>query len=187
MRALIALLRAGPLGRPLRSALADLSIPGIPPALARLADEHAVEDPGSTVGGFLTWLTTTVGDGTSSEADSGADRVELSTFHRAKGLEWAAVALIGLEDGLVPISYATTETAQSEERRLLYVAVTRAEENLWCSWAGKRQAADRTWSCRPSPLLAAIEAAGRAAEPGGSAESFAARMATLRRLLPAAV
>jgi DNA helicase-2/ATP-dependent DNA helicase PcrA len=187
MKEMVALLRAEHRGRPLRSALADLSLAGIPPVLARLADEHAVEDPGATVGGFLTWLTATVTDGSTSEAGAATDAVELSTFHRAKGLEWPAVALVGLEDGLVPISYATTTAARSEERRLLYVAVTRAEEELWCSWAAQRQAGDRTWSCRPSPLLAAIEPAAPTADPAGDAEAFAAQMAALRRLLPAAV
>ncbi len=187
MREVIGLLRAGPLGRPLRSAMADLSIPGIPPVLARLADEHAVEDPGATVGGFLTWLTATVGDGASSEVDPDANSVELSTFHRAKGLEWPAVALVGLEDGLVPISYATTAVARSEERRLLYVAVTRAEEDLWCSWGARRQAGDRSWSCKASPFLAAIEAAGTINRPGPGTETFADQIASLRRLLPAAL
>ena len=65
----------------------------------------------------------------------GVDGVELSTFHRAKGLEWPAVAVVGLEDGMVPIAYATTPDAVAEERRLLYVALTRAEDELWCSWA----------------------------------------------------
>ncbi|HXQ75583.1 MAG TPA: ATP-dependent helicase [Acidimicrobiales bacterium] len=214
MRAVLGALRAMPSGRPLRSALADLSVPdgtvpdgtvpdgpgpdgtgdggrrgaagGIPTALARLADEHAVEEPGASVGGFLAWVAATVADGVGTEADPDADSVELSTFHRAKGLEWPAVALIGLEDGLVPISYATSATAQAEERRLLYVAITRAEESLWCSWACQRQAAGRTWTCRPSPLLDAIEAAGRAGQRRPSARSSASRITALRQRLPVA-
>jgi DNA helicase-2/ATP-dependent DNA helicase PcrA len=186
MAGIIDRLRAERPGRALRSALADLSLTGIPPVLARLADEHAAEDPGSTVGGFLTWFTATVADGTTGEAEAGADAVELSTFHRAKGLEWPAVALVGLEDGLVPISYATTEAAQAEERRLLYVALTRAEEHLWCSWAGHREGGDRTWSCRPSPLLAAIDATSSSLSATDPA-TFAAQIHTWRQLLPAAV
>jgi DNA helicase-2/ATP-dependent DNA helicase PcrA len=208
IRAAIALLGAGPRERPLRSALADLSLAdpspvelspaddgsdagarsgpsGLPGTLLKLADEHAVEDPGATVGGFLAWLAATVDEATpASEADPGACAVELSTFHRAKGLEWPAVALVGLEDGMVPISYATSPAARAEERRLLYVAVTRAEENLWCSWAMTRQAAGRSWSCRPSPFLTALEAAGAG---GGLTDhrAFATRMASLRACLPA--
>jgi DNA helicase-2/ATP-dependent DNA helicase PcrA len=129
-------------------------------------------------------LAATVDDAAASETETG-DAVELSTFHRAKGLEWPAVALIGLEDGLVPISYATSPAAQAEERRLLYVAVTRAEEHLWCSWARERESAGRSWTCRPSPFLAAIEAAS----PGTAVSdrpAFAAQMASLRERLPAA-
>jgi DNA helicase-2/ATP-dependent DNA helicase PcrA len=154
--------------------------------LARLADEHAVEDPGATVAAFLAWLAATVGDGDRSEVEPDADAVELSTFHRAKGLEWPAVALVGLEDGLVPISYATTAAARSEERRLLYVAVTRAEEHLWCSWAAQRQAAGKSWTCRPSPFLAAIEGAGRDGRRGPDPALFATHIASLRSRLPVA-
>ncbi len=125
-------------------------------------------------------------DGDRAETEPETDVVELSTFHRAKGLEWPAVALVGLEDGLVPISYATSAAARSEERRLLYVAITRAEEQLWCSWAARRRTGDRSWSCRPSPFLAAVEATGG---PVGAAEStpaFASRIASLRVRLAAA-
>jgi len=131
-------------------------------------------------------LAATLGEGAPAEADPDSDAVELSTFHRAKGLEWPAVALVGLEDGLVPIAYATSAAAQAEERRLLYVAVTRAEEHLWCSWARERRAGGRSWSCRPSPLLDAIEMAGRTDSPGVMASVFATRIASLRDRLPAA-
>ncbi len=201
LRGAVEALRAMPAGRRLRSALADLTVtddraarapagaPGVlPAALSRLADEHALEDPGASVGSFLAWLAATVGDGAGSEADPDTDAVELSTFHRAKGLEWTAVALVGLEDGLVPISYATSPAARAEERRLLYVAVSRAEEHLWCSWARVREAAGRSWSCRPSPLLDAIESAARRGGPGGpgAMPMGAARVASLRARLPAA-
>jgi DNA helicase-2/ATP-dependent DNA helicase PcrA len=194
MRLALEILRAMPSGRPLRSGLADLSIPGdqrnleggIPAALSQLADEHAVEEPGASVGGFLAWVAATTGDGATSETDPDADSVELSTFHRAKGLEWPAVALIGLEDGLVPISYATTAVARAEERRLLYVAITRAEDSLWCSWARERESSGRTWSCRPSPLLGAIEDAGRTGGRPETAPAFSVRLASLRQRLPAA-
>jgi DNA helicase-2/ATP-dependent DNA helicase PcrA len=61
--------------------------------------------------------------------------VTLATLHSAKGLEWESVYLIGLSEGLVPISYARTTEAIDEERRLLYVGVTRARRYLSLNWA----------------------------------------------------
>ncbi|WP_211250779.1 ATP-dependent helicase [Mycetocola saprophilus] len=61
--------------------------------------------------------------------------VTLATMHSAKGLEWETVFLVGLSEGLVPISYATTETMVDEERRLMYVGITRARSRLMLSWA----------------------------------------------------
>ena len=64
--------------------------------------------------------------------------VELATIHAAKGLEWDAVFLVGVAEGLLPISYAKTAAAREEERRLLYVAITRARDLLTVSWARSR-------------------------------------------------
>jgi DNA helicase-2/ATP-dependent DNA helicase PcrA len=60
--------------------------------------------------------------------------VTLSTIHAAKGLEWDAVFIVGLTEGYLPISYARTESEIAEERRLLYVGVTRARKELNLSW-----------------------------------------------------
>jgi DNA helicase II / ATP-dependent DNA helicase PcrA len=191
LRQAIGLLGRAPRHQRLRSALADLSTAddaggvGLPRTLRRLADEHAFEEPGSTVDAFLRWVAATSGDTESPDDDRDSDAVELSTFHRAKGLEWEAVALIGLEDGLVPIAYATSDAALAEERRLLYVAVTRAGEDLWCSWANRRQWADRSWWCTPSPLLAGIEASALAPSPTDRYGGFATRIASLRDRLAA--
>jgi len=59
----------------------------------------------------------------------------LSTVHSAKGQEWPVVFLVGLAEGLFPISYAKTPAALEEERRLFYVGVTRARERLFLSFA----------------------------------------------------
>jgi DNA helicase-2/ATP-dependent DNA helicase PcrA len=64
--------------------------------------------------------------------------VTLLTLHKAKGSEFDAVCLVGLEDGLVPITYAATDEELAEERRLLYVGMTRARRHLWLSWARQR-------------------------------------------------
>lgn len=80
--------------------------------------------------------------------------VTLATLHSAKGLEWDAVHLIGLSEGLVPISYAKTFEQIDEERRLLYVGITRARAALRLSWAenGQQRGGPRV----PSRFLAEL-------------------------------
>ena len=83
-------------------------------------------------------------------ADGGG--VELATYHRAKGLEWDAVFLPMLEDGSLPIRQAfDDEEALEEERRLLYVGITRARVHLALSWAERRGGARR-----PSRFIAGL-------------------------------
>jgi len=65
--------------------------------------------------------------------------VNLATVHSAKGLEWDSVFLVGLNEGLLPISYARTPEAIDEERRLLYVGITRARRSLALSWSASAQ------------------------------------------------
>ena len=60
------------------------------------------------------------------------------TFHRAKGLEFEAVFLPRLQDKELPSKQARSEEEIAEERRLLYVGLTRAKRVLWLSWSGKR-------------------------------------------------
>ena len=102
--------------------------------LANLAQDYLVSDLRPTADGFISWLEASLRSDPPRQA---GNAVDLVTFHRAKGLEWRVVFLTGLEDGLVPIAHARTSEALAEERRLLYVACTRAREDLRCSWAAR--------------------------------------------------
>jgi DNA helicase-2/ATP-dependent DNA helicase PcrA len=129
-------------------------------ALARLAGEYrAAEGGNGTLSGFLAWAAIA----TRGDRSGNPNSVECCTFHRAKGLEWSFVWIAGLEAGFVPISYATTEPAFDEERRLLHVALSRAHDTLHLSWAQQRTFGTRTNRREPSPWL--VTAAG-ACRPG---------------------
>ncbi len=135
--------------------------------LVRLGHDYLAHEPDGSVAGFVAWLGATL---RSEPPRASQDTVELATFHSAKGLEWPVVFLAGLERGLVPISFAKSDAARDEERRLLYVAVTRAERELHCSWARERTVGARVMKRQPSPWLEEIEAA-RGALAAGSAPS----------------
>lgn len=99
------------------------------------------------------------GDGRTDRRSGGpGDAVSLLSFHGAKGLEFDVVHVTGVEDGLVPIAYASTHADVAEERRLLYVALSRAARELTVSWAKERTIGPMTRTRGPSPWLAEIEA-----------------------------
>jgi DNA helicase-2/ATP-dependent DNA helicase PcrA len=103
-------------------------------AIAGLADDLAVARPGATLAEFAAELVERAETGHAPVAEA----VTLATMHAAKGLEWDAVLLPGLTEGIMPIVHARTAEAVEEERRLLYVAVTRARVHLALSWAPAR-------------------------------------------------
>lgn len=78
--------------------------------------------------------------------------VTLASLHAAKGLEWDAVFLVGLSEGLMPISFADSPESVDEERRLLYVGITRAREHLFLSWSTARTPGGRA-NRKPSRFL----------------------------------
>ncbi len=166
VRDAIAALRRRP-GAPLAASVPDLDAAAVEAAeggergadldvLARQAREFLAIDPTGSVGGFVGWLTARMAR---EEPASRGQAVDLATVHAAKGLEWPVVFLVGFEQGLLPIGHATTPEARAEERRLLYVAVTRAERELHFSWAERRTFGAGTMSRSPSPWLAEIEEA----------------------------
>lgn len=90
--------------------------------------------------------------------DQRADRISLLTLHAAKGLEFPVVFVVGLEDGVLPLTFGKPDAATlDEERRLFYVGMTRAKDRLFLSRAGKRMWRGRVRSLDASPFLIAIE------------------------------
>ena len=80
--------------------------------------------------------------------------VTLSTIHAAKGLEWSQVFIVGATEGYLPIGYATTPAEVAEEKRLFYVAVTRAKKKLSISWSKRDSNSGR--DREPSRFLAVL-------------------------------
>lgn len=112
---------------------------------------------GDGVAGFLA----EIGRRAAAEAEGVGGGVNLLTYHRAKGLEFDAVLLPAVEEGLLPIRQASTPEEVAEERRLLYVGLTRARAHLWLSWAARRAGpSGREQPRRPSRFLDDVVAPG---------------------------
>ena len=105
-------------------------------ALMRLAEEAPT---GTTLAAFVAELL----ERQSGQHEPTMSAVTLATLHSAKGLEWDSVYIAGVSEGLLPISYARTDLAVEEERRLFYVGVTRARERLHFSSGGPNRQPSR--------------------------------------------
>ncbi|MDA3930362.1 MAG: UvrD-helicase domain-containing protein [Prolixibacteraceae bacterium] len=94
-----------------------------------------------------------------SDKDEDRNKVTLMTVHSAKGLEFKNVFIVGLEDKLFPSSFSGVLTPENleEERRLFYVAITRAMENAWISFARQRYSWGQLTFCEPSRFIAEID------------------------------
>ncbi len=122
-------------------------------ALAAVAEDLASATP--TAG--LADLVAELDERASAQHAPTVQGVTLASLHAAKGLEWDAVFLVGLVDGTVPLQHAVTDEQVEEERRLLYVGITRAREHLQLSWAASRSPGGRR-SRRASRFLPATQA-----------------------------
>ncbi|GGL08980.1 DNA helicase [Sphaerisporangium melleum] len=125
-------------------------------ALADLAEDIAAE------GGDLPRFVAELERRATEQHAPPVDGVTLASLHAAKGLEWDAVFLAGLTEGMLPIVYAETPEQVEEERRLLYVGVTRAREHLHLSWALARSPGGRK-ARRPSRFLDGLTGGATAA------------------------
>jgi len=146
-------------------------------ALQRLSVDLSVTDPQAG----LRELVVELEERSAAQHAPSVDGVTLASLHAAKGLEWDAVFLVGLVDGTLPLVHADTPAAVEEERRLLYVGVTRARAHLALSWALSRSPGGRG-SRRPSRFLDGLHTAS--ARPAAAAPG-AARQARRERSGPA--
>jgi DNA helicase-2/ATP-dependent DNA helicase PcrA len=117
-------------------------------ALVGLADDFAAGGPQAR----LTDVVRELDERVAAQHAPTVEGVTLASLHAAKGLEWDAVFVVGCSDGLIPISMAEGLEAIEEERRLLYVGLTRARRELRLSWSGARNPGGRG-SRRPSRFL----------------------------------
>ena len=118
-------------------------------ALAQLADDVAAARPEARMPDLVAELT----ERDAAQHAPAVQGVTLASLHAAKGLEWDAVFLVGLTEGLMPISFSSDDPdAVEEERRLMYVGVTRARTHLALSWARARTPGGRA-TRKPSRFL----------------------------------
>jgi DNA helicase-2/ATP-dependent DNA helicase PcrA len=183
----------GELGDSVRSVLSSMNWSPVPPSgsgaerdrwenllrLVSLADDLARDNPQATLGDLVADLDIRA----ATQSAPAADGVTLATVHAAKGLEWDAVFVVGLVAGTFPIQYADTPVRLEEERRLFYVACTRARTHLGLSWSRSRTGRGRR---ERSPLLdAAVGPDASVGESGGVVRGAGSRLEKGRRRGPA--
>ncbi|GAB3089408.1 ATP-dependent DNA helicase UvrD2 [Micromonospora schwarzwaldensis] len=135
-------------------------------ALVQLAEEYAATPEIEPIGEAaaverpvtLTGFTEELARRAAQQHVPTVEGVTLASLHSAKGLEWDAVFLVGLAEGTLPTTYAKTPEQVEEERRLLYVGITRAREWLWLSYAVARSPGGR--ARRPSRFLPQLDRSG---------------------------
>ena len=150
-------------------------------ALATLADDLVAVSPEARVADLVRDLDERI----AAQHAPAVQGVTLASLHAAKGLEWDTVFLAGCSDGFIPITMAEGPAAIEEERRLLYVGVTRARRDLRLSWAAARNPGGRA-SRRPSRFLDPATAVLGPGAKGPESGSRRRREPALTRSAPAA-
>jgi ATP-dependent DNA helicase Rep len=120
--------------------------------------------------------------------ESDIDAVRLSTLHAAKGLEYPHVFLIGVEEEILPHRECLEGSRLEEERRLMYVGITRARRSLTLTWCKRRKRAQEWYPCEPSRFLEEmsdedIKRGGETIAPEDAKQAGKARLANLRAML----
>jgi len=142
-------------------------------ALAQLAEDHCAASPGASLADVVAELARRAAADRAPQVEG----VTVASLHAAKGLEWDVVFLPGLTEGNLPIVHADSDEAVAEERRLLYVGVTRARQQVLLSWPMARLPGGRR-NRRPSRFLDGLrpgrrEARAARAKPAASHYQFA--------------
>ena len=142
-------------------------------AVAQLAEDHCAASPGASLAGVVAELARRAAADRAPQVEG----VTVASLHAAKGLEWDVVFLPGLTEGNLPIVHADSDEAVDEERRLLYVGVTRARQQVLLSWPLARLPGGRR-NRTPSRFLDGLrpgwrEARAARAKPAASHYQFA--------------
>jgi len=149
---------------PVAKATASAELKAAAAAVMREADDDEIDDLQATLQQLLAlaascedrldWFVDAVPLATEADCfDPRADRVSLLTIHAAKGLEFPVVFLIGMEDGILPLTFGSDPDDVAEERRLAFVGMTRAMDRLFLTHADKRTWRGAERDLPPSPFL----------------------------------
>jgi ATP-dependent DNA helicase Rep len=119
--------------------------------------------------------------------EQAADAVQLATLHAAKGLEFRHVFLVGVEEGILPHRESTGNGAIEEERRLMYVGITRAQQSLVVTWCERRKQGRDILEREPSRFIAEmgddLRIAGKGRNEPATKETGQAKLAAFRNML----
>jgi DNA helicase-2/ATP-dependent DNA helicase PcrA len=148
------------------------------------------EETGETLSPLAAFLTHAALESGDNQAQAGQDAVQLMTVHAAKGLEFDCVFITGLEEGLFPHENAMSDfEGLEEERRLMYVGITRAQKSLNISWCKKRKRAGEMQMCEPSRFISELPTSdvkhfgNPFNDPDVSREFGKSKMANIRAML----